>query len=110
MGFDLYGRHPRTRTGRYFRVHAFWWGPLWAFTCTLAADVLSKEATFNGFLNEGQYITAAQAREIAARLDGALRDGSVARHARKLRGRRFDEALVRTFKNFCRSSGGFAIR
>ena len=109
MGFDVYGRRPRTRTGRYLRVHMFWWGPLWEYVCTVAAGVLSEDQESNGFFNGGQYVKAEQAREIARRLDRALRDGEVGRHVKRCRGRRFEEQLVRDFKTFCRNCGGFYI-
>jgi hypothetical protein len=87
----------------------FWWGPLWAYVCTVATGVLSEDQESNGFFNGGQYVKADQAREIARRLDRVLRNGEVKRLVKRRRGRRFDEQLVRDFKNFCRNCGGFYI-
>lgn len=39
MGMDVYGKNPRTETGRYFRNSVWWWRPLAQYACEVAPNV-----------------------------------------------------------------------
>ena len=108
MGFDLKARRPKKKSQAWFGCSMFWWGPLWEFVVRETGHLLPDEVAFHGYLNDGAYVKAAWAREIADRLDEALAEGRAKKRARK-RPPRFDEETVQSFRDFCRGSGGFWI-
>ena len=53
MGFSLKARRPRRGTEPVFEMHLFLWGPLWAFACREAADILDEDDAGSGFTSDG---------------------------------------------------------
>jgi hypothetical protein len=109
MGFDVKARRPKKKSQTWFHCQLSWWGPLWEFVVQETGDLLPDEVAFGGYLNDGVYVKAAWAREIADRLDEALDQGRARRRVRQRRRRCFSEEAVCDFRDFCRGSSGFWI-
>jgi len=87
MGFDLYGEHPTTESGGYFRNNVWWWRPLWVYVVAVCMDVLTERDAIEGHLNNGHWIHARQAQAIAQRLATLLAAGDVKRYEQDYRAR-----------------------
>lgn len=80
MGMDVFGKNPRSERGTYFRNNIWWWHPLWSFCEQVASDLIPR--TNDGHSNGGWGLGEKKSQALAARLEGLLEDGSVARYAR----------------------------
>ncbi len=73
MGMDVYAENGG-KAG-YFRASIWTWPGLWQAIIELCSDVLSEDEIVQGFHNEGNLITEAQAKVIGKRLHEALLAG-----------------------------------
>lgn len=80
MGMDVYGKKPSSECGRYFRNNVWWWHPLWDYVYSQCGDIITEAEFEAGHTNEGRLINAKKAKEIAARLNGLCKNGSVANY------------------------------
>lgn len=83
MGFDLYGREPKTPKGEYFRNNIWWWRPLWDYVCEQSDGVLSEADKNKGSFNDGHAISAAKANKLAKLLNKQLESGEVLRYSKE---------------------------
>jgi hypothetical protein len=133
MGMDLHGNNPITEEGEYFRNNIWSWGPLADYIEQVAPDLARKCRSWS--VNEGDGLDAADALELAARLQAEIDSGRCERYARTyartyedrangtLSGvcdvideffegttyRPFNVQNVRNFVTFLRGCGGFQI-
>jgi hypothetical protein len=75
MGFDVYGRNAKTKTGEYFRNNVWWWRPLWEFCVFVAPDIINKDLAVKGTFNDGAGLGQRGALNLAKRLKDKLADG-----------------------------------
>lgn len=82
MGMDVYGRHPDTASGEYFRGQVSHWHLLADCICALAP----KEASPCKFwhCNGGDGLNAAESRALADRLEQCIADGTAERYINAL--------------------------
>jgi hypothetical protein len=81
MGFDVYGRAPRSKKGEYFRNNVWWWRPL-ADYVLYRVDIPESDSV-EWHSNGGYEVSAESAAKIAERLTGLLKEGEVAAFARE---------------------------
>ncbi|NJK46169.1 MAG: hypothetical protein HC933_19630 [Pleurocapsa sp. SU_196_0] len=75
MGMDVFGKHPSSETGKYFRNNIWWWHPLWTFCESVAEDLIPSDNA--GHWNEGWGLCEAKAIALAGRLEELLESGTV---------------------------------
>jgi hypothetical protein len=80
MGMDVYGKNPTSVVGNYFRSNIWYWRPLWAFCCSAAPTILSKDIAEKGTVNEGHGLDAEQSALLSAKLLQAVQSGKAAQH------------------------------
>jgi hypothetical protein len=73
MGMDVYGTHPTSETGEYFRANVWWWRPIAEISRAFAPEIC--QACQYWHTNDGDGLDARAARELADRLQGAIDDG-----------------------------------
>jgi hypothetical protein len=71
MGFDVYGIHPKSQGGRYFRATIHEWHPLWKFICEITPE-LDEEDKIKGQYNDGHKIVGEKHRAIVRELERYL--------------------------------------
>jgi hypothetical protein len=80
MGMDVYGHKPTTEEGEYFRNNCWSWGPLAAYIETFVPDIAAKCRYWH--YNEGDGLDAADAIELAERLQAEIDSGRYEQFAR----------------------------
>ena len=78
MGMDVYGRKPKSETGRYFRNNVWWWRPLWIYCEDVAPDLIPKDN--GGHSNDGWGLNCSRSLQLAKRLTDLLESGEVKKH------------------------------
>ncbi len=73
MGMDVYGRAPKSDTGKYFRNNVWWWHPLWDYCCRVA-PVLTVEVQA-AHTNEGDGLGDAESQALALQLLEEIESG-----------------------------------
>jgi hypothetical protein len=79
MGMDVFGKEPRTEKGAYFRNNVWAWHPLWSYCEEIAPDIAGRVEC--GHSNDGDGLDAADAEELAQRLQAEVDSGATARYA-----------------------------
>lgn len=62
--------------GEYFRANAWWWRPIWNFTCSVAGDILTLKDIERGHYNDFHKISKTKANRIAKRLRAEIKKGT----------------------------------
>jgi hypothetical protein len=118
MGFDIYGRKPKNKNGKYFRSALWEWPVLHALISETCDDLLDEDELYHMAFNDGVAFTGKEAEAIASRLAEAVKDKeSLASSKGKVMdmlGDGFDEEAwskegILSFVKFLRNSGGFEI-
>lgn len=53
MGMDVYGRHPASAAGKYFRASVWSWRPIHSLICELCTDLFDNETLTSLGFNDG---------------------------------------------------------
>jgi hypothetical protein len=101
MGFDVYGKAPRSERGEYFRNNVWYWRPLATYVLDNVSIPEANETTW--FYNNGEEVSAETAEKIATTLRELLDSGEVARYAKR-RDKEL-EALPDEPCEFCKGTG-----
>lgn len=78
MGMDVYGKHPTSEIGKYFRNNVWWWRPLWDY-CAIVAPKLAGKVE-HGQTNDGDGLNAIDSQALAAILRTKIKNGEAKRY------------------------------
>lgn len=77
MGMDVFGKAPKSETGKYFRNNVWWWRPLADLCLSLAPDICAPCEHWHS--NDGDGLDAIGAEALAMVLTRNIEDGTMAR-------------------------------
>jgi hypothetical protein len=78
MGMDVYGKNPKSETGRYFRRNVWGWRPLWDYVSNQHPEI--AELVEYGYSNDGDGLGARNAKKLAKLLMDDFTSGKVAQY------------------------------
>jgi hypothetical protein len=78
MGMDVYGKNPKSETGRYFRRNVWGWRPLWDYVSNQHPEI--AELVEHGYTNDGDGLGARNAKKLAKLLMDDFTSGKVAQY------------------------------
>ncbi|HEY4748946.1 MAG TPA: hypothetical protein VIH60_01005 [Steroidobacteraceae bacterium] len=118
MGMDVYGKAPTARVGGYFGANISLWHPIACYIEETHPHLASE--CEHWYSNDGDGLSAQSAKILGNRLLADIAEGKVAAYvalhkkqppesADKRWLYLIDEADLRQFAEFCKTSGGFAI-
>ena len=120
MGMDIFGKHPTSPIGGYFRRNIWGWHPLASLVEFFGGEIVTHCRRWH--TNDGDGLDAADSHALAVALENALKDGRIAaylwdreEHLASLpedaHERLFSLSIedVREFAAFLSACGGFEI-
>jgi len=101
MGFDLYGKNPKSEKGKYFRNNVWWWHPLWEYCLDNYSSICSKVKY--GHSNDGDGLDEDDSFQLALLLKADISNGKVKAFAEKRKKQLAD--LPKVACTHCESTG-----
>lgn len=101
MGMDVYGKNPKSETGKYFRRNVWGWRPLWDYVIHTHPEI--AELVEYGHSNDGDGLGARKSKELAKLLMDDLNSG-LAKNYVNLRNKALSE-LPMDDCEYCEATG-----